>query len=78
MYIDGARLGFALTCRENDLTLSDIASLCDAFTIGGTKAGALFGEALVIQNHALKQDFRYILKQKAACWPRGGFWGCSF
>ena len=78
LYIDGARLGFALTCRENDLTLSDIASLCDAFTIGGTKAGALFGEALVIQNHALKQDFRYILKQKGGMLAKGRLLGLQF
>lgn len=50
LYVDGARLGCALTCRDNDLTIQELATLCDAFYIGGTKNGALFGEALVILN----------------------------
>lgn len=62
LYLDGARLGSALVAEENDLTLADIAKLVDAFYIGGTKSGALFGEALVICNDELKEDFRYFIK----------------
>ena len=58
LYIDGARLGSALTSEENDLTLSDIASLADAFYIGATKNGALLGEALIICKEELKEEFR--------------------
>ena len=65
LYIDGARLGYALMCKENDVAFSDLPKLCDAFYIGGTKVGALFGEALVIVNDKYKEDFRYIEKQKA-------------
>ncbi|MBR2417169.1 MAG: aminotransferase class I/II-fold pyridoxal phosphate-dependent enzyme, partial [Clostridia bacterium] len=63
LYIDGARLGYALMCKENDVAFSDLPELCDAFYIGGTKVGALFGEALVIVNDKYKEDFRYIEKQ---------------
>ncbi len=63
LYLDGARLASALTSSENDLTIEDIAQLTDAFYIGGTKNGALFGEALVISNPELKKEFRWILKQ---------------
>lgn len=78
LYIDGARLGYGLTCSENDLTMKDIASLCDAFYIGGTKVGALFGEALVIVNNSLKEDFRYIIKQKGAMFAKGRLLGLQF
>ena len=78
LYIDGARLGYGLTCSENDLTIKDIASLCDAFYIGGTKVGALFGEALVILNDSLKADFRYIIKQKGAMFAKGRLLGLQF
>ena len=78
LYIDGARLGYGLTCRENDLTMKDIASNCDAFYIGGTKVGALFGEALVITNDNLKEDFRYIIKQKGAMLAKGRLLGLQF
>ena len=64
LYIDGARIASAITSKENDLQLSDFVNLCDAFYIGGTKNGALFGEALVICNDSLKKDFRYNIKQK--------------
>ena len=63
LFLDGARLGYGLRCRENDVTLRDLARLCDAFYIGGTKVGALFGEALVLTNAALNEDFRYLIKQ---------------
>ena len=64
LFLDGARLGYGLTCRENDLTLADVAALTDVFYIGGTKVGALFGEAVVITNEELKRDFRYNMKQR--------------
>lgn len=78
LYMDGARLGSALCCRENDLTLSDISNLTDAFYIGGTKNGALFGEALVISRDCLKEDFRYHLKQKGAMLAKGRLLGIQF
>lgn len=78
LYMDGARLGSALCCRENDLTLSDISNLTDAFYIGGTKNGALFGEALVICKESLKEDFRYQLKQKGAMLAKGRLLGIQF
>ena len=58
LFVDGARLGAALAC--SDVSLADLARLTDVFYIGGTKLGALFGEAVVIMNEALKRDFRYI------------------
>lgn len=78
LYLDGARLGYGLMCEENDLTLRDIAELCDAFYIGGTKVGALFGEALVITNDSCKKDFRYIEKQKGAMLAKGRLLGLQF
>ena len=62
LYLDGARLGAALTCEDTDLTIQDIARLTDAFYIGGTKNGLLFGEAMVIVNDALKPGFRRAMK----------------
>ena len=78
LYLDGARLGAALVSEENDLTLPDIAKLVDAFYIGGTKNGALFGEALVICNNALKEDFRYFIKQKGGLLAKGRLLGIQF
>lgn len=78
LYLDGARLGAALTAPENDLTLEDLGRLTDAFFIGGTKNGALFGEALVICKHALKQDFRYLVKQNGAMLAKGMAVGVQF
>ena len=78
LYIDGARLGCALTAPGNDLTLSDIASLTDAFYIGGTKNGALFGEALIITNPRLKPDFRFIMKQQCGLLAKGRLLGVQF
>lgn len=78
LYMDGARLGSALASQENDLTLSDIASLVDAFYIGGTKNGALMGEALVICNDALKDDIRYHIKQKGGLLAKGWLLGIQF
>lgn len=78
LYLDGARLGSALVSKENDLTLTDIVKLVDAFYIGGTKNGALFGEALVICNDALKEDFRYFIKQKGGLLAKGRLLGIQF
>ena len=78
LFIDGARLGSALCSEENDLALSDLPDLVDAFYIGGTKNGALFGEALVICRTSLKEDFRYHIKQKGALLAKGRFLGIQF
>ena len=78
LYMDGARLGSALSCIENDLTLNDFATLTDMFYIGGTKNGALLGEAMVIVNPELKKDFRYYLKQNGMMLAKGRILGVSF
>lgn len=71
LFLDGARLGSALMAKENDVTLNDLARLTDAFYIGGTKNGALIGEALIIVNNSLKEDFRYFIKQKGGLLAKG-------
>jgi threonine aldolase len=78
LFLDGARLGAALTAEANDLALADIAACCDAFYIGGTKNGALAGEALVVSNPALKADLRYQIKQRGAMLAKGMFLGAQF
>lgn len=78
LFLDGARLGYGLAAPDNDLTLEDIAASCDVFYIGGTKVGALFGEAVVIQNEELKRDFRYFIKQKGAMLAKGRLLGLQF
>ena len=78
LFMDGARMGAALTSPANDLTLAQIASLTDVFYIGGTKNGALFGEALVILNPALKEDFRFSIKQRGAMFAKGFLLGIQF
>ncbi|MDQ1003065.1 threonine aldolase [Neobacillus niacini] len=78
LYMDGARLGSALCSEENDLQLSDLPTLVDAFYIGGTKNGALIGEALVICRESLKEDFRYHIKQKGALLAKGRLMGIQF
>lgn len=78
LYLDGARLGSALTASGNDITLKDLGELTDAFYIGGTKNGTLLGEALVICDEALKEDFRYLLKQKGAMLAKGMVLGVQF
>lgn len=78
LYLDGARLGSALTSRFSDTTLSELSVLVDAFYIGGTKNGALLGEALVINNEHLKPYFRYSLKQKGALLSKGRILGIQF
>lgn len=78
LFLDGARLGYALTSKANDMTMEDIAKNCDIFYIGGTKVGALFGEAVVITNQVLQEDFRYVMKQKGAMLAKGRLLGIQF
>jgi threonine aldolase len=78
LYMDGARLGTALTSPENDLKPEDLPRLCDAFYIGGTKNGALFGEAMVIVNDQLKRNFRTSIKQKGGMLAKGRLLGVQF
>ncbi len=78
LYMDGARLGYALASPENDLTLKDIASLCDAFYIGGTKVGALFGEAVVLCRPRLFGRFFTHIKRQGALIAKGWIAGIQF
>lgn len=78
LFMDGARLGSALTSKHNDLELKDIKELVDIFYIGGTKNGALLGEALVIVNDKYKEDFRYLIKQRGALMAKGFVVGIQF
>ena len=78
LFVDGARLGYGLQCRSSDVTMADLARLCDAFYIGGTKVGALFGEALVITDPTLGEDFRYIMKQHGGMLAKGRLLGIQF
>ena len=78
LFLDGARLGSALTCPANDLELADIARLVDVFYIGGTKNGALLGEALVINRADLQTDFRYLIKQRGGLMAKGFVAGMQF
>lgn len=78
LFMDGARLGYALTSRESDLTLRDIAELCDVFYIGMTKVGAMFGECVVIANPAIAEDFRYLIKQHGGMLAKGWLLGLQF
>jgi threonine aldolase len=78
LYLDGARLGTALTSPESDLKPEDLPQLTDAFYIGGTKNGALFGEALVIVNDSLKRHFRSSLKQHGGMLAKGRLLGLQF
>ncbi len=78
LYIDGARIGYGLVAKDTDIKFEDLPNLCDAFYIGGTKCGALFGEAVVIVNNELKEDFRYHIKQKGALLAKGRLLGIQF
>ena len=78
LFVDGARLGYGLVCDANDVTLPELARLCDVFYIGGTKVGALFGEAVVIMNPALKKDFRFMMKQRGGMLAKGRLLGIQF
>ncbi len=76
LFVDGARMAYALAA--GDVTLADLAELCDAFYIGGTKCGALFGEALVLTRPALKEHFRAYMKQNGALLAKGWLLGLQF
>lgn len=78
LYLDGARLGSALCSKENDLTLEELGNLVDVFYIGGTKGGALMGEAIVINREEFKKEFRFNLKQKGALMAKGRILGIQF
>ena len=78
LFIDGARLGVALTSKENDIEPRMFGGLCDAFYVGGTKNGLLYGEALVINNKELAKDFRYHIKNKGAMLAKGFVVGLQF
>jgi len=78
LYVDGARLGSALTCKVNDLSLKELAALCDAFYIGGTKNGALLGEALVIKNKRIGDHFRFMMKRQCGLLAKGRLLGVQF
>lgn len=78
LYVDGARMGYGLMAEGNDVTLPLLAELCDVFYIGGTKVGALFGEALVIVNGEIKKDFRYMQKRQCGMFAKGRLLGIQF
>ena len=78
LYLDGARLAYALACPENDVTLPDLGRLCDAFYIGGTKCGALFGEAVVIPAHNRIPHLFTLIKQHGALLAKGRIAGIQF
>ena len=76
LFVDGARLACGLAA--SDVTLPDLARLCDIFYLGGTKAGLLFGEAVVIPNPSLNHDFRYLIKQHGGMLAKGRLLGVQF
>ena len=78
LFVDGARLGHALTAETNDLTLEDFGRYTDAFYLGGTKNGALIGEAIIINNESLQEEFGFHLKQKGAMLAKGRLLGIQF
>lgn len=78
LFLDGARLGYGLMSDAATLTLEDIAEYTDVFYIGGTKVGALFGEAVVITAEELKKDFRYLIKQGGGMLAKGWLLGLQF
>lgn len=78
LYLDGARLAYALACPQNDMTLADIAKLCDVFYIGGTKCGTLFGEAVVLPKAGTIPHFFTTIKQHGALLAKGRLLGIQF
>lgn len=78
IHLDGARLGSALASEDNDMTIKELSSMVDVFYIGGTKNGALLGEAIVINNDNLKENFRYNIKQKGGLLAKGRILGIQF
>lgn len=78
LFVDGARLGYGLMAEDSDVTLADLAALTDVFYIGGTKVGAMFGEAVVIANSLIDEDFRYLIKQRGGMLAKGWLLGAQF
>lgn len=78
LFIDGARLGYGLMSRDTDVTLSDLAALCDVFYIGGTKVGALCGEAVVFPKHNMPEHFLTTVKRRGALLAKGRLLGIQF
>lgn len=78
LFVDGARMGYGLAASGNDITLADYAKYTDAFYIGGTKVGAMFGEAVVIPNTSIAEDFRYLMKQRGGMLAKGWLLGLQF
>ena len=78
LFVDGARLGYGLCSPACNITLPALARLADVFYIGGTKVGALFGEAVIIANDAFKRDFRYSIKQHGGMLAKGRLLGIQF
>ena len=78
LFLDGARLGYGLASLNTDVTMQDIAKYCDVFYIGGTKVGALFGEAVVITKPNLIPHFFTIIKQHGALLAKGRLLGIQF
>ena len=78
LFVDGARMGYGLAAKDNDISLADYAKYTDAFYIGGTKVGAMFGEAVVISDPAIAEDFRYLMKQKGGMLAKGWLLGLQF
>ena len=78
LFLDGARLGYGLMSREADLTLPEIAELCHVFYIGGTKIGALCGEAVVFAKGCTPERFRSLTKQHGAMTAKGRLLGVQF
>ncbi len=78
LYIDGARLAAALASEQNDLSIEDLAQLTDVFYIGGTKMGCLIGEALIINDPHIDDDFRYMIKRQCGLLAKGRLLGIQF
>lgn len=78
LFVDGARMGYGLTAAECDITLADLACLCDVFYIGGTKVGALFGEAVIFKDKEMHRSFRYAIKQHGGMLAKGRLLGIQF
>ena len=78
LYADGARLGYGLAAKQTDVTLPVLAKLCDVFYIGGTKVGAMFGEAVVFTKQNAPRHFLTLVKQKGALLAKGWLLGLQF
>lgn len=78
LFVDGARMGYGLAADGCDVTLADLARLCDVFYIGGTKVGALFGEAVVFKDKEMQRSFRYAIKQHGGMLAKGRLLGIQF